>query len=235
VVRNLTLDIPAGATVALVGPTGAGKSSLVSLVPRFYDVWDGSVRVGDVDVRALAVADLRAQVTMVLQEALLLRDTVWNNIAYGRPSASRDEVLAAAEGGGVMTFLDQLDDGFDTVVSERGTTLSGGQKQCVAIARALLRDSPIVIMDEPTSSLDSLTEQQVVGGLHRLMSGRTTIVIAHRLTTVQNADLVAVMENGRLVEFGPPRELLLNEGLYSELSRIQGSHSMNPELEESAR
>ena len=235
VVRNLTLDIPAGATVALVGPTGAGKSSLVSLVPRFYDVWDGSVRVGDVDVRALAVADLRAQVTMVLQEALLLRDTVWNNIAYGRPSASRDEVLAAAEGGGVMTFLDQLDDGFDTVVSERGTTLSGGQKQCVAIARALLRDSPIVIMDEPTSSLDSLTERQVVGGLHRLMSGRTTIVIAHRLTTVQNADLVAVMENGRLVEFGPPRELLLNEGLYSELSRIQGSHSMNPELEESAR
>jgi ATP-binding cassette, subfamily B, bacterial len=233
VIRNLTLDIPAGATVALVGPTGAGKSSLVSLVPRFYDVWDGSVRVGDVDVRELAVADLRAQVTMVLQEALLLRDTVWNNIAYGRPGASRDEILAAAEGGGVMTFLDQLDDGFDTVVSERGTTLSGGQKQCIAIARALLRDSPIVIMDEPTSSLDSLTEQQVVGGLHRLMSGRTTIVIAHRLTTVQNADLVAVIDAGRLVEFGPPRELLLSEGLYSQLSRIQGTHSMNPELEQS--
>jgi ATP-binding cassette subfamily B protein/subfamily B ATP-binding cassette protein MsbA len=233
VIRGLTLDIPAGANVALLGPTGAGKSSLVSLVPRFYDVWEGSVQIGGVDVRDLSVADVRAQVTMVLQETLLLRDTVWNNIAYGRPGASKEEVLAAAEAGGVMTFLDQLEDGLDTVVSERGTTLSGGQKQCVAIARALLRKSPIVIMDEPTSSLDSLTEQQVVGGLHRLMSGRTSIVIAHRLSTVQNADLVAVLDGGRLVELGPPGELLLNEGLYSQLSRIQGAGQVDPELETS--
>jgi ABC-type multidrug transport system fused ATPase/permease subunit len=231
VIRGVSLDIPAGATVALVGPTGAGKSSLVSLVPRFYDVWEGSVRIGGVDVRELAVADLRAQVTMVLQEALLLRDTVWNNIAYGRPGAPGDEVMAAAEAGGVLSFLGQLDDGLDTVVSERGTTLSGGQKQCVAIARALLRDAPVVIMDEPTSSLDSLTEQQVLSGLTRLMSGRTTIVIAHRLTTVKKADLVAVMDAGRLVEFGPPGELLLNEGLFSALSRVQGAHPINPAIE----
>jgi ATP-binding cassette subfamily B protein/subfamily B ATP-binding cassette protein MsbA len=168
---------------------------------------------------------------MVLQEALLLRDTVWNNIAYGRPGATGDEVMAAAEAGGVLSFLGQLDDGLDTVVSERGTTLSGGQKQCVAIARAFLRDAPVVIMDEPTSSLDSLTEQQVLSGLTRLMSGRTTIVIAHRLTTVKKADLVAVMDAGRLVEFGPPGELLLNEGLFSALSRVQGAHPINPAIE----
>ncbi len=231
VIQDLNLEIPAGATLALVGPTGAGKSSLVSLVPRFYDAWEGSVHIGGADVRDLRIADLRAQVTMVLQEALLMRDTVWNNITYGRSDASDDEVMAAAEAGGVTTFLDQLDDGFDTIVSERGTTLSGGQKQCVAIARALLRDAPVVIMDEPTSSLDSLTERQVMNGLTRLMAGRTTIVIAHRLSTVKSADLVAVLQGGRLVEFGPPSQLLLNDGLFRTLSRMQGSPAIEAGLE----
>jgi ABC-type multidrug transport system fused ATPase/permease subunit len=222
VIQGLTLEIPAGATLALVGPTGAGKSSLVSLVPRFYDVWDGSVKVGGVDVRDLPLATLRASVTMVLQDALLFRDTVYNNIAYGREEASSEEVLAAAEAAGVMTFIDQLEDGFATIVSERGATLSGGQKQCVAIARALLRDAPMVIMDEPTSSLDSLTERSVIGGLTKLLAGRTAIVIAHRFSTIQNADLVAVMDGGRVVEFGPPQDLLHDKGLYSAMSKIQG-------------
>jgi ABC-type multidrug transport system fused ATPase/permease subunit len=234
-IEGVTLEVPAGATVALVGPTGAGKSSLVSLVPRLYDVWEGSVRIGAVDVREVAVADIRAQVTMVLQEALLLRDTVWNNIAYGRPGATGEEVMAAAEAGGVMSFAGELDDGLETVVSERGTTLSGGQKQCVAIARALLRDAPIVIMDEPTSSLDSFTERQVLSGLARLKAGRTTIVIAHRLTTIQDADLVAVLEKGHLVQFGPPSELLLGEGFYTDLSRIQGTHPGAAGMEASSR
>jgi ATP-binding cassette, subfamily B, bacterial len=222
VIQGLTLQIPAGATLALVGPTGAGKSSLVSLVPRFYDVWDGSVSVGGVDVRDLPLGALRSGVTMVLQEALLFRDTLYNNIAYGREDASPEEVLAAAEAAGVMGFVEQLEDGFATIVSERGTTLSGGQKQCVAIARALLRDAPMVIMDEPTSSLDSLTERSVIGGLTGLLAGRTAIVIAHRFSTIQNADLVAVMDAGRVVEFGPPQDLLLDKGLYSAMSQIQG-------------
>ena len=222
VIEGLSLEIPAGAKVALVGPTGAGKSSLVSLVPRFYDVWEGSVSLGGVDVRHLSLAALRGSVTMVLQEALLFRNTLYNNIAYGREDASTREVIAAAQAAGVLSFVDQLEDGLDTIVSERGATLSGGQKQCVAIARALLRGAPVVILDEPTSSLDSLTEQSVISGLKALLADRTAIVIAHRFTTIQNADLVAVMDNGRLVEFGPPEKLLLDQGLYSAMSVIQG-------------
>jgi ATP-binding cassette subfamily B protein/subfamily B ATP-binding cassette protein MsbA len=222
VIHDLSLDIPPGSTIALVGPTGAGKSTLVSMLPRFYDAWDGTVSIGGIDVRELSLKTLRHSVTMVLQEALLFRDTLFNNIAYGREDASRAEVFAAAEAGGVMSFVDHLEDGFDTIVSERGSTLSGGQKQCVSIARALLRDAPIVVMDEPTSSLDSLTERSVVAGLKALLSGRTAIVIAHRFTTIQNADLVAVMDEGRLVEFGTPQKLLLDKGLYSSLSLIQG-------------
>ena len=223
VLHSVSFDVPAGATVALVGATGAGKSTLVSLVPRFYDVWEGSVSLGGVDVREAALGVLRSRVTMVLQDALLFRDTIYNNIAYGRDEASVEEVVAAAEAAGVMSFVDQLDNGFDTIVSERGTTLSGGQKQCVAIARALLRDSPVVIMDEPTSSLDSLTELSVVDGLSRLLTGRTAIVIAHRFTTIQGADLVAVLDAGRLAEFGRPEDLLLDKGLFSAMSAVQGA------------
>jgi len=202
VLIDLSWTIPGGACAALVGPTGAGKTTLLSLVPRFYDVWAGRVLVGGIDVRELALADLRARVTLVLQESLLLRDTIWNNIAYGRSKATRRQILAAAEAAGVTSFIDSLDDGFDTMVSERGTTLSGGQKQCIAIARALLRDTPIVIMDEPTSNLDQETEQLVVRGLRRLMQGRTSITIAHRPSTIQHATMVAAMEEVAEVQPG---------------------------------
>jgi ABC-type multidrug transport system fused ATPase/permease subunit len=218
VVRDVTFEVPAGATAALVGPTGAGKSSLLSLVPRFYDVESGRVKLGGIDVRELSLRELRSRVTVVLQETLLFRDTLWNNIAYGRPEASRAEILAAAEAAGVTTFVDQLDDGFQAMVSERGTTLSGGQKQCVAIARALLRDTPVVLMDEPTSNLDAVTEALVIRGIERLMQGRTAIIIAHRLRTVERVDLVAVMDQGRLVELGPPDQLQGDGGLYQELA-----------------
>jgi ATP-binding cassette subfamily B protein/subfamily B ATP-binding cassette protein MsbA len=191
VLVDVSWAIPPGACAALVGPTGAGKTTLLSLVPRFYDVWNGRVLVGGIDVRQLALADLRAHVTLVLQESLLLRDTIWNNIAYGRPNATRRQILSAAEAAGVTSFIDGLDDGWETMVSERGTTLSGGQKQCIAIARALLREAPLVIMDEPTSNLDQQTEQLVVRGLERLMYGRTSITIAHRPSTIRHATVVA--------------------------------------------
>jgi ABC-type multidrug transport system fused ATPase/permease subunit len=160
--------------------------------------------------------------TLILQEALLFRDTVWNNIAYGRPGASTEDVLVAAEAGGVLSFVEDLEEGFQTIVSERGSTLSGGQKQCIALARAMMRDAPIVIMDEPTSSMDAVTERLVINGIGRLIAGRTAIVIAHRISTIRDADVVAVMEAGRLVELGPPQRLMNESGLFAKLSSIQG-------------
>src|SRR5262249_49836963 len=160
------------------------------------------------DVRKVALADLRSKVTLVLQETLLFRDTVWNNIAYGRPEASAAEVRAAAEAAGVLTFVEELEEGFQTMVSERGSTLSGGQKQCIALARAMLREAPIVIMDEPTSNLDAATEQLVIHGIRWLLTNRTAIVIAHRFSTIRESDVVAVMEGGRLTELGSPANLL---------------------------
>lgn len=221
VLNEFTWLVEPGSVVALVGPTGAGKSSALALVPRLYDVWEGAVRLGGRDVRDVRLADLRSSVTLVLQESLLFRNTVWNNIAYGRPDAAKDDVMAAAEAAGVLTFVDELDGGFETIVSERGSTLSGGQKQCIALARAMLRRAPIVIMDEPTSSMDAATEQLVIRGIGRLIEGRTAIVIAHRLSTIRGADVVAVMEDGRLVQLGSPAQLLKQEGLFAYLSQIQ--------------
>ena len=221
VLKDFSWLIEAGSVVALVGPTGAGKSTALALVPRLYDVWQGAVRLGGRDVREVRLASLRSSVSLVLQESLLFRNTVWNNIAYGRPSASKDDVMAAAEAAGVLTFADDLDDGLETIVSERGSTLSGGQKQCVALARALLRQAPIVIMDEPTSSMDAATEELVIRGIGRLIEGRTAIVIAHRISTIRGADVVAVMEAGRVVQLGPPAQLLEEEGLFARLSHIQ--------------
>jgi ABC-type multidrug transport system ATPase subunit len=222
VLDNLNWRIEAGSLVALVGPTGAGKTTALALVPRLYDVWAGEVRVGGLDVRQLGVADLRSKVTLLLQESLLFRDTIWNNIAYGRPGADPDDVIAAAAAAGVLSFADGLENGLQTMISERGSTLSGGQKQCVALARAMLREAPVVIMDEPTSSLDAVTEELVIRGIAKLIAGRTAIVIAHRFSTIRGADMVAVMEAGKLVEIGSPDKLLDDKGLFAKLSRIQG-------------
>jgi len=222
VIWELTWRVPEGSAVALVGATGAGKSTLMALVPRFYDPWQGSVRLGGMDLRELSLRDLRSQLTLVLQESLLLRDTVWNNIAYGRPGATRAEILWAAEVAGVTSFVGDLDADFDTVVSERGTTLSGGQKQCIAIARARLRDTPVVLMDEPTSSLDAATEHLVIRGLRRLMEDRTAIIISHHFRTVGHVDQAAVIEGGRLVEAGHPADLLAAGGRFARLAALQG-------------
>jgi ATP-binding cassette subfamily B protein/subfamily B ATP-binding cassette protein MsbA len=221
VLKDFSWLVEPGSVVALVGPTGAGKSSALALVPRLYDVWEGAVRLGGRDVRDVRLTDLRSTVTLVLQESLLFRNTIWNNIAYGRPDAAKDDVMAAAEAAGVLTFVHELDGGFETIVSERGSTLSGGQKQCIALARAMLRRAPVVIMDEPTSSMDAATEQLVIRGIGRLIEGRTAIVIAHRLSTIRGADVVAVMEDGRLVQFGTPAQLLKQQGLFAYLSHIQ--------------
>jgi ATP-binding cassette subfamily B protein/subfamily B ATP-binding cassette protein MsbA len=221
VLNEFSWRVEAGSVVALVGPTGAGKSTLLALVPRLYDVWTGRVLLGGRDVRDVRLAELRSNVTLILQETLLFRDTVWNNIAYGRPGASRDEVMVAAEAAGVVSFVDDLEEGFQTIVSERGSTLSGGQKQCISLARAMLRNAPMVIMDEPTSSMDAVTESLVIRGIGRLLTGRTAIVIAHRFSTIRNADAVAVMEAGRLVQLGPPEKLLSQTGLFAKLSHIQ--------------
>src|SRR5260370_1636436 len=169
VIRGVTFEVPAGATAALVGPTGAGKSSLLSLVPRFYDVEAGSVKLGGIDVRELSLRELRSKVTLVLQETLLFRDTLWNDIAYGRPEASPAEVLAAAEAAGVTSFVDQLVAGFRAMVIDQGTTLSGGQKPCVARARALPRAPPAPLLGQPSTNLDAVTEARVIRGVERLM------------------------------------------------------------------
>ena len=221
VLNGLTWKVEAGSTVALVGSTGAGKSTALALIPRLYDVWAGAVRVGGCDVRTVALADLRSRVSIVLQDTLLFRDTVWNNIAYGRPEAAPRDIIKAAQAAGVLTFIDELEMGFDTMVSERGATLSGGQKQCIALARAMLRDAPIVIMDEPTSSLDAATEQLVIQGIRSVTGNRTAIIIAHRFSTIRACNVIAVMEGGRLTEVGPPAQLLDNSGPFSQLSQIQ--------------
>jgi len=221
VINDLTWHVPELSAVAVVGATGAGKSTLMALISRFYDPWQGRVRLGEVDLREISRRDLRSQLTLVLQESLLLRDTVWNNIAYGMPNASRARVLRAAELAGVTSFVGNLDGGFNTIVSERGTTLSGGQKQCIAIARALLRNTPVVLMDEPTSSLDAATERLVVQGLRQLMADRTAIIISHHFRTVGHVDQAAVLEGGRLVEAGPPASLLSAGGSFARLAALQ--------------
>ena len=203
------------------GPTGAGKSSVVSLIPRLYDAAEGEVLLDGVDVRDLQVATVRRQISIVLQESILFRGTIYDNIAYGSEGATREQVLAAAEAAHVDEFVRSLPLGYDTPVAERGVTLSGGQRQRIAIARALVRDTPIVILDEPTSGLDAISEQYVMRGLERLMAGRTVIVIAHRLSTLKRADRIYVLDKGRIVESGRHGELAASGGLYSRLDSLQ--------------
>jgi ATP-binding cassette subfamily B protein/subfamily B ATP-binding cassette protein MsbA len=221
VLRDLTLDVSQGETIALVGSTGAGKSTLVSLIPRFFDPWEGRVSLDGVDARSVQLASLRAQVSLVLQEPFLLPLTVAENIAYGCPGASRNEIVAAAAAANADEFIRQLPDGYDTVLGERGATMSGGQRQRLAIARALLKNAPVLILDEPTSALDAETEALVLEALERLMKGRTTLIIAHRLSTIRNADRIVVLDDGAIVETGTHTELLKDGCLYRRFHALQ--------------
>jgi ATP-binding cassette subfamily B protein len=221
VLRGVSLDVEAGQVVAIVGSTGSGKSTLLSLLPRFYDPWSGAVMIDGQDVATAGLASLRSQVSLVLQDSLIFQASVADNIAYGRPEATRDQIEAAGQAAGVNLLAQRLDRGYDTELSERGTSLSGGEKQCIGIARALLKDAPIVVLDEPTSAMDAFTEKLVMTGVQRLLRGRTGFIIAHRLATIQNADLVAVLRDGQLVEVGTPRELLGRGEIFAELVRTQ--------------
>jgi len=218
---NISLVVPGGSTVALVGPSGAGKSTMLNLIPRFYDVDAGTVSIDGQDVRSVTLASLRASIALVAQEVSLFDDTVRANIAYGRFGASQSEIEAAAVAAGADRFIRDLPQGYDTVVGEHGVLLSGGQRQRLAIARAMLRDAPILLLDEATSALDSESERQVQAALRSLMKGRTTIVIAHRLSTVIGADLICVLDRGRVVETGRHAQLLARSGLYARLYETQ--------------
>jgi ATP-binding cassette subfamily B protein len=207
--------------VALIGPTGSGKTSLVNLIPRFYDVTAGAVLVDGHDVRTLDLVSLRRQIGIVLQTSLLFSESIRENIAYGRPDASEDEIIAAAKAAQAHDFITELPQGYDTVVGERGITLSGGQRQRVAIARALLMDPRILILDDSLSSVDTQTEKLIQEALDKLMEGRTTFVIAHRLSTVRRADLIVVLEKGCIVQAGKHEELLQQGGMYREIYELQ--------------
>ena len=217
VLQNVSFHVKPGQTLALVGATGAGKSTLVSLVPRFHDPLSGQVMLDGHDLRELSLSFVRSQVALVLQEALVFSGAIWENIAYGLAGAGRDEAIAAAQAVGIHELIEGLPDGYDTVVGERGATLSGGQRQCISIARAMLRNAPIVILDEPTSGLDAFTERIVMEALRRLTNGRTTLIIAHRLATVSGADAILVLDQGRVVQMGTHEQLLAQSGRYFDL------------------
>jgi subfamily B ATP-binding cassette protein MsbA len=224
VLNDVSFTIEAGQVAAIVGPSGTGKTTLVSLIPRFYDPAGGSVTIDGTDVRRYRLKSVRDQISFVLQDTLLFRATIWENIAYGRPDASPAAIRRAAELANASEFIDAMPDGYDTMVGERGMTLSGGQRQRIAIARAIVRDTPILILDEPTAGLDAGSEQSVIGALDTLMKGRTSVVIAHHLGTIQHADVIFVINDSALVEQGTHEELLAKNGVYAELHRIQ-----NPE------
>jgi ATP-binding cassette subfamily B protein/subfamily B ATP-binding cassette protein MsbA len=221
VLRDVSLEARPGQTVAVVGPTGAGKSTLVSLVARFFDPWSGRVTLDGRDLRDIRLADVRAQVSLVLQEPFLFPLSVAENIAYGRPDATREQIVAAARAANADEFIDRLPEGYDTVIGHRGATLSGGQRQRLSIARALLRDAPVLILDEPTSALDAETERLILQALRRLMDGRTTFIIAHRFSTVRRADKIVVLDGGEVVETATHDELLARGGLYARLYELQ--------------
>lgn len=229
VLRDVNLKIAPGQTVAVVGPTGAGKSTLVSLVPRFYDPQQGRVLLDGVDTREYTLASLRQQVAMVLQPPLVFPITIAENIAYGRPGATRDEIERAARLARIHEKITCLPQGYDTVVSEQGSTLSEGERQRLTIARAILRDAPILILDEPTSSVDAETEALIMEGLEQLMGGRTTFIIAHRLSTVRNADVILVVRGGHIAEQGSFAELLRQQGHFASLYKTQFSDQEEPQ------
>jgi len=219
--KDLSMNIKAGQLAALVGPTGAGKTTIVSLLPRFYDLTAGVIRIDGEDVRRFKTKSLRRQISFVLQESTLFRASISQNIAYGKPEASQKEIIRAAQMANAEEFILRMPEGYDTMVGERGVTLSGGQRQRITIARAIIRDAPILVMDEPSSGLDAESEELVFDALSKLMADRTSIVIAHRLATVSRADVIFVIDGGRVAEQGTHQELLARGGLYSRLYELQ--------------
>ncbi len=214
---GVSLEARPGEVVAVVGPSGAGKSTLVSLIARLYDPWSGTVWFDGTDLRELRLQSLRESVSIVMQEPFLFRMSVAENIAYARPDASQEEIFAAAHAANADDFIQNLPQSYGTIIGERGVTLSGGERQRLSIARALLKDAPILILDEPTSALDAQTESTLIAAIERLMRGRTTFIIAHRLSTVQKADRIVVLDNGTVVESGTHDDLMAARGTYSEL------------------
>ena len=225
VLRDVSLEARPGQTIALVGATGAGKSTLVSLVPRFFDPWNGRVTIDGHDLRDVQLKSLRSQISLVLQDSFLFPITIAENIAYGRPDASQKEIEAAARAANAHHFIERLAQGYDTIVGERGATLSGGERQRTSIARALLKNAPILILDEPTSALDAETEGLLLQALQTLIKGRTTFIIAHRLSTIRNADEIVVIKDGAIVERGAHIELLKNDRHYARLHSAQRGES----------
>jgi ATP-binding cassette subfamily B protein/subfamily B ATP-binding cassette protein MsbA len=221
VLENINLDIPASKVIALVGPTGVGKSTLVSLIPRFYDVDTGSIKLDGIDIRELNIDDLRRKISIVLQDVFLFHGSVKENLLFGNPQATDEEIIEAAKIANAHEFIASLPEGYNTIIGERGVKLSGGQRQRISIARAVLKNTPILILDEATSSVDTETELLIQQALERLMRGRTTIIIAHRLSTIRNADKIVVLKGKEIVEQGKHMELLANDGLYKRLYTVQ--------------
>jgi subfamily B ATP-binding cassette protein MsbA len=223
VLKNISFKIDPGQVAAVVGPSGTGKTTIISLIPRFYDPRSGQVRIDGRDVRQFTMKSLREQISFVLQDTLLFRAPIWENIAYGKPDASRAEIIRAAQVANAHEFIDKMPEGYDTMLGERGVTLSGGQRQRIAIARAVIRDTPILVLDEPTAGLDAASEEAVIEALDRLMKNRTTVLIAHHLGTIRHADIIFVLNDSELVEQGSHEELLAQGGVYADLYQTQTS------------
>ena len=221
VLEQINLTVEAGKMIALVGQSGAGKSTMADLLPRFYDVTDGQILIDGIDIRKIKLHDLNQLMGIVTQESILFNDTIFNNIAFGNKTASREEVIAAAKIANADEFIVKLADGYDTNIGDRGDKLSGGQRQRLSIARAVLKNPPILILDEATSALDTESEKLVQDAIHKLMQNRTSIVIAHRLSTIQHADTIVVMQDGKIIEQGKHAELISLNGTYKKLTDMQ--------------